>query len=326
MVDWCGYMLRHTAKRWREDTHAFSNFRSTLFSAPEHFKLRRADRRHLSVDTVEFPEIGTSLLSVVSSGHEINLADENFLTIMLPTQGVTKVRKDKKVHVIGEGFALAFGPSERLTQVDPRGHKDYRANLAKINLKDAHAAKTASSLVMNPVQMMEPSALAGFQGLIQYLFTDLASACPMLVHRPASDLFAALVQEHLRLVLQSNQEISLSDASSGGIVRRSIEYMEAFSSDPLTVPKIAGSVGVSTRRLQDAFRIESGRTPWEQLTEIRLRNARVMLLSGAGYSVTDIALDCGFSHLGRFSQAYRVTYGEAPSATLARFKAAKYLH
>ena len=38
--------------------------------------MRRADRRHLSVDTVEFPEIGTSLLSVVSSGHEINLADE----------------------------------------------------------------------------------------------------------------------------------------------------------------------------------------------------------------------------------------------------------
>lgn len=287
--------------------------------------MRRADRRHLSVDTAEFPEIGISLLSVVSSGHEIDLADENFLTIMLPTKGVTKVRKNKKEHVIGEGYALAFGPSERWTQVDPNGHKDYRANLAKIDLKQPHAAKAASSLAKDPALRMEPSALAGFHGLIRYLFTDLASSYPTLVHRPASDLFAALVQEHLRHLLQCNQDVSPFEGASAAIVRRSIEYMEAFSSDPLTVPKIAESVGVSTRRLQDAFRAVLGRSPWEQLTEIRLKNARVMLLSGAGSSVTDIAFDCGFSHLGRFSQAYRATYGEAPSMTLARFKPVEYI-
>ncbi|PWR03760.1 hypothetical protein DKT77_04830 [Meridianimarinicoccus roseus] len=29
------------------------------------------------------------------------------------------------------------------------------------------------------------------------------------------------------------------------------------------------------------------------------------------------AFDCGFSHLGRFSQAYRTKYGETPSVALS---------
>ena len=33
-------------------------------------------------------------------------------------------------------------------------------------------------------------------------------------------------------------------------------------------------------------------------------------------SVTDIALRCGFTHLGRFSVAYRTRFGESPSETL----------
>ena len=51
--------------------------------------------------------------------------------------------------------------------------------------------------------------------------------------------------------------------------------------------------------------------------------ARTRLLAGAGPSVTAIALDCGFSHLGRsrlgrLAQAYRAARHEPPSVTLRR--------
>jgi AraC-like DNA-binding protein len=35
-----------------------------------------------------------------------------------------------------------------------------------------------------------------------------------------------------------------------------------------------------------------------------------------GTTVTSVALDSGFAHLGRFAAAYRHHYGESPSETL----------
>ncbi len=95
--------------------------------------------------------------------------------------------------------------------------------------------------------------------------------------------------------------------------------MHANADDALTVERIARAVGVGPRRLQAAFRSELGKSPREMLAEIRLENAHaVLLVPEAGTTVTDVALDSGFAHLGRFSAAYRQRYGESPSQTLRR--------
>ncbi|MBN9675425.1 helix-turn-helix domain-containing protein [Salipiger bermudensis] len=311
-------MLTYEVKRWEETASGLGDYRATLFSAPDAFNMARGRNRHLRVNSATFPLIGTSLLSVASSGHDIDLADDNFLTIMLPTRGVTRVRMDRTQRVITEGGVLALGPSERWTQVDPRGNRDFRANVAKIDLKRVGQGKVFPGVATDPLVPISTAALEGFRGLMRYLFTDLSSPAPTLVHQPASDLFAALVLEHLRHLLASDGADPARDGSQDDLVRRALDYMSAYAGDPLTVRTIADAVGVSTRRLQDAFRLKTGRTPWEHLTGIRLENARTRLLAAAGPSVTAIAFDCGFSHLGRFSQTYRNTYGEAPSVTLTR--------
>ena len=57
----------------------------------------------------------------------------------------------------------------------------------------------------------------------------------------------------------------------------------------------------------------------EFLTEQRLHRAHEKLLKARlADSVTNIALDCGFNHLGRFSQLYRKRFGERPSETLRK--------
>jgi transcriptional regulator GlxA family with amidase domain len=59
--------------------------------------------------------------------------------------------------------------------------------------------------------------------------------------------------------------------------------------------------------------------PRATLARLRLQAARARLLAATeADSVTAIALDCGFAHLGRFAVAYRRAYGERPSETLAR--------
>lgn len=50
----------------------------------------------------------------------------------------------------------------------------------------------------------------------------------------------------------------------------------------------------------------------------RLAAARKrLLLATPPETVTSIALDCGFDHLGRFALGYRQLFGESPSRTAA---------
>ncbi|EAU47304.1 AraC family transcriptional regulator [Salipiger bermudensis] len=311
-------MLDYAEKHWEEKVSLRGDFRATLFSAPERFTMSRGRDRHLKVASASFPAIGTSLIDVASSGHEIELADDNFLTIMLPTHGVTRVRMDRKEQIIEENSALGLGPSERWTQVDRLEHRDFRANLAKIDLQHARQTMMIRAFMDDPVVPIASEALAGFRGLMRYLFADLSSPAPTLVQKPASDLFAALVAEHLRHLLATGRSAPMADRAQAELVRQAVDYMAAFLTEPMTMPSIAEAVGVSTRRLQDAFRLITGQTPWQQLTALRLEKARARLLAGAGASVTTIALECGFSHLGRFSQAYRARFHELPSMTLSR--------
>jgi transcriptional regulator GlxA family with amidase domain len=59
--------------------------------------------------------------------------------------------------------------------------------------------------------------------------------------------------------------------------------------------------------------------PRDVLLQMRLERARERLLSAVpSDTVTSIALDCGFAHLGRFPTAYRTAFGELPAETLAR--------
>lgn len=313
-------MLTYAAKSWEDSPGAPGDYRTPLFSAPDRFRMTRGSNRCLRVTSAVFPGIGTSLHGVASSGHEIDLVDETFLTLMLPLRGVTRVRMDRREQAIQEGMALALGPSARWTQVTPRDHRTFRAHLVKIDLGAAPQFRSLRAVSDDPIFPIVPAALEGLRGLIRYIFADLSSQHPTLSQQPASDLFAALLMEHLRSVLATAPGTPAVNEPRKDLVARALEYMSAHAQDPLTVPAIAEAVGVSTRRLQDAFKLVTGQSPWDHLTAMRLESARARLLAGAGPSVTAIALDCGFSHLGRFAQAYRATYHEPPSMTLGRSK------
>lgn len=101
-------------------------------------------------------------------------------------------------------------------------------------------------------------------------------------------------------------------------VRRVEDYIRQNYAEMLTIEKLAAIAGVSTRTLFSGFRDFRGTTPMAYLTKVRLERARRVLQRGeadCSIGVTKIALDCGFSHLGRFAALYRAQFGELPSAT-----------
>jgi AraC-like DNA-binding protein len=102
-------------------------------------------------------------------------------------------------------------------------------------------------------------------------------------------------------------------------VKLAIDYMKRHAADPISVADVAIAARVTCRTLQQHFRRFLGMSPATYLLHLRLERAHCHLLrSATAANVTAIALRHGFTHLGRFSIAYKRMYGESPSATLRR--------
>lgn len=102
-------------------------------------------------------------------------------------------------------------------------------------------------------------------------------------------------------------------------VRKAEEFMAARLGQPLTMVDIVEAVGVSERTLFEGFRRFRNTSPMAWLKARRMEKAHEALLQGApNASVTGIAMEWGFYHLGNFSAAYRDAYGERPSETLKK--------
>jgi AraC-like DNA-binding protein/tetratricopeptide (TPR) repeat protein len=114
-------------------------------------------------------------------------------------------------------------------------------------------------------------------------------------------------------------EDTLSSPALPDGVRRSVETMRANVGHRWSLAQLAALADVSPRTLQRQFMRFLGKSPQAVWQEIGLEQARYELLRGAGGGrVSDVALRCGFLHLGRFSADYRRRYRETPSSTLKR--------
>lgn len=101
-------------------------------------------------------------------------------------------------------------------------------------------------------------------------------------------------------------------------MRRIDSLIDAHSGGLIGLRDLCDKSGLSLRTMESIIRGRMGMTAHSYFQRRRLVFARKELLDPSGNaSVTSIALDHGFNHLGRFSLLYRLVYGEAPSQTLA---------
>ena len=110
---------------------------------------------------------------------------------------------------------------------------------------------------------------------------------------------------------------SISIAPSS--VLRAEEYMRAHLGRSISTADLLRICKCSQGALYASFRRFRGYTPMEFLKEQRLQAAWTELNSPKDTAtVSSIASDCGFTHLGRFSSFYKNRFGELPSETIAR--------
>ncbi|MEH6558911.1 MAG: helix-turn-helix domain-containing protein [Oceanicoccus sp.] len=107
------------------------------------------------------------------------------------------------------------------------------------------------------------------------------------------------------------------------VVRQCWEYVDSNKTKALTVKNLADTCGVTRITVHRAFLTVLGTPPSEFIRAIKLSGFREELLASycsQKITVTELAGDWGFDHLGRLSTYYQRAFGELPSETLRKTK------
>jgi AraC family transcriptional regulator len=135
---------------------------------------------------------------------------------------------------------------------------------------------------------------------------------------PGGRLFADSLASALAarlFALQSRKDATTSKpgrALPAWRLRRVLEYIEAHLDEDLTLAELARVAEFSLSHFKPLFRQAMGMPVHRFVLERRVDRARVRLLEG-GRSLTEIALEAGFSHPSHMARCMRRVLGLSPS-------------
>lgn len=104
-------------------------------------------------------------------------------------------------------------------------------------------------------------------------------------------------------------------------VERAIAYMNDHMSEKIALDDLAGQAHRSSVHFSKIFKSVTSQTPIEYLQSLRLQKARRMLSCGLR-TISEIALDCGFSTPSYFSNCFMEKYKITPSAYREKYRQA----
>lgn len=177
-------------------------------------------------------------------------------------------------------------------------------------------------LEFEPLLDLHAASGQSFKATIDHVVHELHRA----PNRAASSLFMTHLEQMAVDSLLLNQPHNFTarlnaradaPAPRPRVVRLAVEFLEANAGHNISLADLAAATGLPGRTLNEHFRKATGSSPLSYLRGVRMARARRALLHPEPRTtVTEVAHQWGFGHLGRFSLAYKCHYGESPSETL----------
>lgn len=188
---------------------------------------------------------------------------------------------------------------------------------------DVHPYCDYTVVFIDP-QLYPENFLSRFQQpLVAFGHQDLQRSLPLLCReavQPDSifDLFAEgwAMQALAQLARMAGGTPEVRPWRGGlpsSTVRRLQEFAHANLARTITVDELAALAGVSRRHFLRAFQESLGQTPLRYVQGLRIDKAK-QLLANPWRSVTEVGLECGFSHAQHFSSCFRKSTGVTPTA------------
>ncbi|OBF26481.1 AraC family transcriptional regulator [Mycobacterium sp. ACS1612] len=183
---------------------------------------------------------------------------------------------------------------------------------------------------MFPAVELDPDVLYVDEG--QVLTSAGASAgLDLCLHMIAGDYGAAVAADAARLAVAplhrsggQSQFILRNTAPAKNIAERTelddvLAWIEHEAHRDLSLRDIADRAAMSIRTLNRRFQAETGQTPMQWVTGVRIRHAQ-QLLESTTYGVEKIGRDVGFTSPANFREQFRRLTGVSPQSYRSTFR------
>lgn len=131
-----------------------------------------------------------------------------------------------------------------------------------------------------------------------------------------------VVQEIVFRLLRSEAAAVVRSAVGRGrnasSIERAMHYMRANASKPLSVEAVARHVAMSPSHFAHRFRVIARVPPMRYLKQVRLHDARALMLAG-GVSVSEAAARVGYESASHFTRDFKGYFGAAPTEYVRGF-------
>jgi AraC-like DNA-binding protein len=285
---------------------------------PIDFRHHQASLKSLSFNATDYGNpYGRVRLNIPPSG-------ARFFHAQFPLSGVAQIRQGSSRFELRPGEMCVLDSEAECGQVFAKAYKHFTVKISKESLE----AVLGKELGFHPGPLEFHSgpvpltgAMASYVQLIRTVCDDLHMASSIFSN-PRSSSSLEWTLQSLLLAATPHNHSDLLNAPETTVapyyVRRVVEFIHERATEQISLEDMIAVSGVSARSLHAGFRKFRDTTPMKFLKQRRLALAREQLQRARshGKSVSEIALDCGFAHLSKFSLDYYKRFGERPSETL----------
>lgn len=280
---------------------------------------------HNEVKLARLPRLG--IFSVQCNAMRVFIPESpGFVSVTVPLVGHCVSPELDAGEIIASGTAHVgnLGRPYDLTMVD--GSKvlvvNFDAELLRSYRVKLNGGEVSGDLTFPPRMSLTSAEGASFWRYMSFVWSELNRGStllqlPIIAREIEESLLAMFLYASDRIYSDEESRVSNFGCT---YLRRAEEYILAHLPEPHSVADIAEISGVNVRTLSRAFKKRYGMGPMAFCKERRLEHAQRMLLAADPESatVTQIATQIGFYHLGQFSKDYRHAFHELPSETLRR--------
>lgn len=270
--------------------------------------------------SLSFGEFAGFGLSRISYGNHVRVrtpALDGIYHFQVVTRGECRWRQDGETLRVRRGQALMVNPDE---VIDLEYTQECEKVIIKVPASIMKSVCSTGSLTGEqlvrfdrlPIDLRFCPALTS---ILDAVFSEYEESGDSNFG-PITLSYREIVLKKLLKVFPSNWSASDNAQPVSPSMERIILYIEKHVKEDIELETLSQISNMSIRSIYNSFSRVFSTTPKSYVKLVKLRSLRSDLLQGHCRNITEVALDYGFSHLGRFSSDYRKRFGELPSETM----------